>query len=54
MDWHPLAQERLTEEERERWSPAVVPLDEWIVGGEKVFDGYEDSFWAHGGRVGGW
>lgn len=65
MAWHPLASERLSEEERERWGPRVVPVEEWVIDTEEgneegggvrkgAFEGYEDSFWLHGGRVGGW
>ena len=54
MEWHELAHERLTEAQREQWAPDIVPTEEWVVNGKSVFEGYEDSFWEHGGRVGGW
>jgi alpha 1,2-mannosyltransferase len=51
MEWHPLASERLSEEELARQYIEEVAVED-IEG--KPFDGFEEAFFEEGGRVGGW
>ena len=51
IDWHPLAEERLSEAEKKEFEIQIVALEE-IDG--KVFEGFEDSFFDLGGKAGGW
>jgi hypothetical protein len=45
-----LAKEDLTEEQREHLEPVHIPLSEYLVDGEPVFEGFSDR-WI---RAGGW
>lgn len=51
IDWHPLAEERLSGAEKEEFEIQTIPLEE-VEGG--VFEGFEDSFFDLGGKAGGW
>ncbi len=57
MEWHALANERLSAHEREKWGPELVPVGEWGAGeaeNQVKLGAYEEAFWEYGGRVGGW
>lgn len=51
IDWHPLAEERLSEAEKREFEIRTEGL-EGVEGG--VFEGFEDSFFDLGGKAGGW
>lgn len=51
IEWLPIAEQKLTETEREGVDIELIPVSD-IEGG--VFDGFEDAFFDLGGKVGGW
>lgn len=51
VEWHSLAESRLSEAEKEEFSIAVIEVGDVEC---KVFEGFEDSFFDLGGKVGGW
>ena len=51
IDWHPLADSRLSVLEKQEYEIQVGEVGE-LEGG--VFEGFEDSFFDLGGKMGGW
>jgi len=51
IEWQPLAESRLSEADKEEFAIETIEVGNVESG---VFDGFEDSFFDLGGKVGGW
>ena len=51
IEWQPLAESRLSQAEKEEFAIETKEVGN-VEGG--MFDGFEDSFFDLGGKVGGW